>query len=114
MSRRDVQLYLSDIKEAVERIESYIQDFDFDKFAKDHKTIDAVIRNLSVIGEAVKNIPEEIKSKYPDTAWYEAMGMRNKVVHEYFGVDENILWKTVTEDIPSFGKQIEKISQDLP
>lgn len=114
MSERGIKLYLSDIKEAVKRIASYIQDLDFEKFTNDHKTIDAVIRNLSVVGEAVKNIPEEVKSKYSDIAWYEAMGMRNKVVHEYFGVDDTILWKTVKEDIPVFGQQIEKIIQDLP
>ena len=72
-------------------------------------TIDAVVRNLMIIGEAAKNIPEEIKSKNPKIAWSEAVGMRNKVTHEYFGVDEDILWKTIKEDLPVFKKQILKL-----
>ena len=72
-------------------------------------TIDAVVRNLTIIGGAAKNIPEEIKSKNPEIAWSEAVGMRNKVTHEYFGVDEDILWKTIKEDLPVFKKQILKL-----
>jgi len=71
--------------------------------------IDAVVRNLSIIGEAVKNIPREIKVKNPDVAWNEIKGMRNKVVHEYFGTDEEILWKTIQDDLPIFKKQIAKL-----
>lgn len=71
--------------------------------------IDAIVRNLSIIGEAVKNIPDGIKSANPAVSWGEIMGMRNKVVHEYFSVDEGILWKTIKEDLPMFKKHIQEI-----
>ena len=106
MSKRGLKLYLEDIKDSITKIESYIKDLNFDEFSKDAMKIDAVVRNLTIIGEAAKNIPEEIKSKNPKIAWSEAVGMRNKVTHEYFGVDEDILWKTIKEDLPILKKQI--------
>jgi uncharacterized protein with HEPN domain len=109
MSKRGAELYLEDIKNSIEKIEGYVTEIDFEKFSKDEKTIDAVIRNLEIIGEAVNNLPEEIKSQNPEIPWKEAVGMRNKVAHEYFGVDDEILWKTVTEDLPIFKEQIQKI-----
>ena len=109
MSKRDSKLYLTDIKESIERIEEYTKDTLFGDFAKDLKTIDAVVRNLSIIGEAVKNIPDDMKTAYAEVAWHEIMGMRNKVVHEYFSVDEEILWKTIQVDLSLFKKQIQEI-----
>jgi uncharacterized protein with HEPN domain len=109
MSKRGAELYLEDIKNSIEKIEGYVAEIDFEKFSKDEKTIDAVIRNLEIIGEAVNNLPEEIKSQNPEIPWKEAVGMRNKVAHEYFGVDDEILWKTVTEDLPIFKEQISKL-----
>ena len=100
MSKRDVNLYLEDIQTAIRRIEEYTTPLAFEEFVKDTKTIDAVVRNLSVIGEAVRGIPEEIKSAHPSVPWEEIIGMRNKVIHEYFGVDEEILWKTIKSDMP--------------
>lgn len=82
-------------------------------FFNDTKTIDAVVRNLSVIGEAVNNIPDEIKIKYQDIPWDEIIGMRNKVIHEYFGVDADILWETIKTDLPIFKKQILKLSKEI-
>ena len=81
----------------------------FEDFRNDGKTKDAVIRNLEIIGEAVNRIPKEIKRKYPNIPWQQIIGMRNKVIHEYFGVDVGILWKTIREDIPSFKRSIKKI-----
>jgi len=72
-----------------------------------------VVRNLTIIGEAARNIPEEVKLKNPDIAWSEAIGMRNKVAHEYFGVDEDILWKTIKEDLPTLKKQITELLENL-
>lgn len=109
MSKRGAKLYLEDIKNAIKKIEQYTKDLDFNEFSKDIKTIDAVVRNLTIIGEAATNIPREIKSKNPDVAWTEAISMRNKVTHEYFGVDEEILWQTLKEDLPTFKKQISKL-----
>jgi uncharacterized protein with HEPN domain len=90
----------------VEKIEKYIAGMSFEDFTSDLKTQDAVVRNLSIIGEAVNNISDEAKARNPEIPWNEIVGMRNKVIHEYFGVDEEILWKTVREDLPSFKKQL--------
>jgi len=109
MSKRSAKLYITDIVDSIRKIELYTKDLTFDKFAKDDKTVDAVIRNLFVIGEAVKNIPKEIKDEYKDIPWVKIAGMRNRIVHEYFGLSESILWKTIEDDIPEFKKQIRKI-----
>lgn len=109
MSKRDAKLYLSDIVESVSKIEKYTNSFSYKKFSKDKMLIDAVIRNLTIIGEAAKNIPKEIKSKNSDIVWREIIGLRNKVTHEYFGVDEEILWQTIKEDLPYLKTKILKI-----
>jgi uncharacterized protein with HEPN domain len=109
MSKRDAALYLEDISESIKRIENYVTGLTFEEFARDKKTIDAVVRNLSVIGEAVKSIPEEIKSKHSDIPWNEIIGMRNKVMHEYFSVAEDILWETIRKNLPSLKEKINQI-----
>jgi len=111
MSKRSTKLYITDIKNAIDKIEEYTKDLDFDDFTRDEKTIDAVVRNLTIIGEAVKNFPDKLKSKYPHIPWKEIAGTRNKAIHEYFGIDEDILWKTIKEDLPPFKKQISEISK---
>ena len=113
MSERGVRLYAEDIREAIRRIEEYTVGVDFDDFTGDTKTIDAVVRNLTIIGEAVKNLPRKVKLEYSDIPWREITGMRNKVTHEYFGVDEGILWKTIKEDLPSFKKQVSEILKSV-
>jgi len=113
MPKRELKLYIQDINDSIEKIEGYVKDLTFDEFANDSKTIDAVIRNLSIIGEAVKNISEEIKLKNPDIPWGEIIGMRNKVIHEYFGIDEEILWKTIKENLPIFKNQISNLTEKL-
>lgn len=106
MFKREAKLYLEDIKNSIEKIEKYTKSLTFKKFVKDFKTIDAVVRNLSIIGEAVNNMPQEIKDQRPDIPWDEIIGMRNKVIHEYFGIDEDILWATIKNDLPYFKEQI--------
>jgi len=109
MYKREDELYIKDIIQAIEKIESYTEGFSFNKFTSDTKTIDAVLRNLSVIGEAANNISEETKEAFKDVPWTEIIGMRNKMIHEYFGVDEEILWKTIKEDLPVLKEQIIKL-----
>lgn len=109
MSKRDLELYIEDIQDAISKIEKYVEDLNFDDFIKDTKTMDAVIKNLAVIGEAVRNIPSKIRLKYSEIPWAEIMGMRNKIIHEYFGIDEEILWETIQEDLPKFKEQIKKL-----
>ena len=109
MSSRPADLYIEDIKEAISKIESFTNDMSFDDFIKDDKTMDAVIRNIEIIGEAAKHIPPDIRLKHVEIPWKEIIGTRSKVLHEYFGVDEKILWKTIQEDLPLLKKQIRNI-----
>ena len=111
MSKRDPKLYLTDILSSIEKIASYIKAISFEKFEEDEKTLDAVVRNLEIIGEAAKYISqdEDFIDKNPHIPWREMVSMRNKVLHEYFGVDIDILWKTVTEDLPKLKAQIKNL-----
>ena len=108
MAARDQMLFLEDILEAIERIEEYIQDMDFESFASDKKTFDAVIRNLEVIGEASKNISTAIKDENPEINWRGIAGMRDKLIHGYFGVDPEIVWETIQKRLPELKDQLNK------
>ena len=92
---------IHDILEAINKIQKYTQDMEFNHFAADRKTVDAVIRNMIIIGEAASHIPEEICQTNSDIPWQDMRAMRNFIVHEYFGVSDNILWDTVKVDLPS-------------
>lgn len=92
MFRRDWKLYIEDILESINLIEEYTKNYTFDDFVKDRKTIDAVLRNLEIIGEASKYIPSEIKNKNKDIDWIGIQGLRNRITHEYFGLSYQIIW----------------------
>ena len=92
---RDFRLYLDDILEAVQRIKTYTAELDADAFEKDFKTQDAVIRNLEVIGEAAGKLPENIKSTAKQIEWPKIVGLRNILIHEYFGVNLPIIWDVI-------------------
>jgi len=94
---------------AMNRVAEYISGLSFPEFKRDYKTVDAVIRNFEVIGEASKNMPKEIKDKYPIVPWDEMYLMRNKISHEYFGVDYEILWDVASNYLPENKLQIEDI-----
>ncbi len=113
MSRRDVRLFLYDILEAIAKIEEYTEGMDYDEFIHDKKTVDAVIRNLEIIGEATKNIPEDVKSKYPEIPWKAIAGMRDKLIHAYFGISLPIVWETIKHDLPSLKSHVERILREL-
>ena len=89
---RSYKIYLEDLQLAMSRIAEYIEGYSFKDFKKDQKTVDAVIRNFEIIGEASRNLPAEFKNKYPDIPWNEMYSLRNKVTHEYFGIDYEIIW----------------------
>lgn len=86
--------------EAMNKIESYIAGVEFDSFIQDKMRVDAVLRNIEIIGEAAKNIPNHIRKKHPGIPWRRIVGLRNIVIHEYFGVDLENIWKIITENIP--------------
>ncbi|MBL7092901.1 DUF86 domain-containing protein [candidate division KSB1 bacterium] len=95
---RNPKLYLNDILSSIDKIFEFIQGFDFEDFVDDDKTSSAVIRKLEIIGEAVKNVPDEIKNQYPDIKWREIARMRDKLIHWYFGTDYDIVWKVLKDD----------------
>jgi uncharacterized protein with HEPN domain len=106
---RTYRMYLDDLHMAMSRISEYITDSNFESFKMDYKTVDAVIRNFEIIGEASKNIPDLIKSKYPEVPWAEMYLLRNKVTHEYFGIDYEIIWDIAYNHLPENISQIERI-----
>lgn len=114
MSSRNAKLYLTDILEAIEKIHRYTSGLSFAEFARDTRTVDAVLRNLAVIGEAAGRIPADVRDASSDVPWQEIVGMRNKIVHQYFGVDEAILWKTVTADLIGLEERIRPLLNALP
>lgn len=101
--------YFKDIANSIKDIKSFIRNQSFKQFTKDRKTVNAVIRSLEIIGEAARNIPREIKSRYPTVPWKQMSGMRDKIVHEYFGVDLEIVWQTVKEDLPKLQEIIKAV-----
>lgn len=109
MSPRNWKFRLDDIIDSLELIAEYVQNMDYESWRKDRKTIDAVIRNIEIIGEAASHIPENIQEQYTDIPWYQMKGMRNILIHEYFGVDIDILWKTVQQDLPLLKLKMQKV-----
>jgi len=109
MSKRDWKLYGEDILESLDLIKQYTANMGFDDFKKDRKTIDAVVRNFEIIGEASKYIPENIKKKYQDVDWIGVVGLRNRIVHEYFDIDLSIVWHIVQHELPILEGQMKKI-----
>ena len=102
-------LYLEDIILAMDRIQEYISGLDFVNFKRDYKTVDAVIRNFEVIGEASKNLSKDIKDNYSNVPWEEMYRLRNRISHEYFGIDYEIIWDIISKHLPNNYKDINVI-----
>ena len=109
MSKRTPKLLLEDIIESAEKILQYTKGISFEEFSKDNKTVDAVIRNFEIIGEASNLLSDEIKDKYSEIDWHRIRGFRNRIVHDYFGVDLQIIWKIIFDQIPGLITEITKI-----
>ncbi len=106
---REYKLYLSDIVAAMESIERFVEGITFEEFQRDDKTASAVLRKFEIIGEASRNIPEEVKGKHSEVPWKEMSGMRDRLIHAYFGVDYSLVWFTVKNRLPEAKKMIQKI-----
>jgi uncharacterized protein with HEPN domain len=111
---RQIELYIDDICDAVERIAAYAGNLSREEFMNDRRTIDAVVRNLEVLGEAAKHIPTEVRVLFSDIDWKAIAGMRDILIHEYFGVDYDIVWDVVSKRIPQFIQSISKLRTAYP
>ena len=110
--RKDIDL-IQDIKECIKRIASYTQDIGYDEFESDLKTQDAVVRNLEVMGEAVKSLSKELKKNYSDIPWKNIAGTRDKLIHDYFGLNIDIVWNIAKEELPDLILKINDIIRNM-
>jgi len=113
MSKRDWRLFIVDISECIEKIEGYISGMTYDEYMKDSKTKDAIVRNLEIIGEAAKKIPDHIQERYKEIPWPQIVGMRNRLIHGYFVIDYDIVWNIVKDEMPDLKDKIKKIIEEV-
>lgn len=111
--RRSYTDYLHDILQATDEILGFVDDMDFQAFRSDRRTNLAVIRALEIIGEAARHIPAIERRRHPQVPWQDMVAMRNKLIHQYFGVDFEVLWRTVQEDIPPLRDEIQRILAEM-
>jgi len=110
---KDYKQYILDILESINKIEQFLTDIDYVTFQNDDKTQYAVIRALEIIGEAGKKIPLAVRDLYPDVPWREMTGMRDILIHDYFGVDTEVVWKTVSTDLPPLKEILQNILRNF-
>ena len=113
MTKRDYRDYLQDMLDSINEIEDFVGDLSFEEFRRDRKTINAVVRSIEVLGEASKRIPIALRAKHGEVPWRKMAGMRDKLIHEYSGVDVEILWKTAKDDIPPLKQLIQNVLKGL-
>jgi uncharacterized protein with HEPN domain len=109
MRSREWRLRLEDILEAIVKIQRYTAGTDYKTFRTDERSVDAVVRNLAIIGEAARHIPQEVQDRHPHIPWEKMRGIRNVIIHEYFGVDISILWQTLKEDLPPLVQVLKEV-----
>lgn len=111
-SKRGDKDYLADMLEALERVQQYTEGYTFDQFVNDSKTQDAVVRNLEIIGEAAKQISASIKKPYVDIPWKLLAGVRDRLIHHYFGINYEIVWRIITEELPTVAANVRKVLEN--
>jgi len=109
MSKRSSDLLLLDMKEAAEKILKYTKGLSFEDFLADDKTIDAVVRNFEIIGEASLSLDEDFRFEHPQIEWKKLRGFRNRIVHDYFGIDYEIVWSILTQDLEELVFQLDQL-----
>lgn len=112
MKDRELRDYINDLIEACEDILSFTKGMSYSEFTDDRKTVNAVIRSLEVIGEATKKLPTSFKNNFPNIPWKQMAGMRNKLIHEYFGIDKQMVWQAIEKHIPYILPLIKEITID--
>lgn len=110
---RDIILFLKDILESIEMIETYAGTKNYDEFIQNNIISDAVVRRLEIIGEASKNIPKDIREKYRKIPWRKIIGMRNRITHAYFVIDFKIVWNIIKVELPELKPEIERILGEM-
>lgn len=113
MKKREIGDYVQDILEAIIEVKVFTQRMESADFASDKKTINAVVRSLEVMGEAAKKIPDDVRQKYPDIPWRSMAGMRDKLIHEYFGIDLDIVWEVVSVELPPLKPLVQQVLEDI-
>ena len=113
MFERDIRLFVADIIESIDAIEDFVKDFDYARFIADRKTYSATLREFVVIGEAIANIPDEMKANFPEVEWRLIKDFRNVIVHEYFGIDTGIVWDAVKQEVPLLKTHIRRLNELL-
>ena len=111
--KREYNLFIQDIKECIVQIDEFVGNMTLEEFKADEKTSSAVVRKLEIIGEATKNVPKEIRQNYKELPWSDMARMRDKIIHSYFVVDYEIVWKTIKERLPEIKPKIDTILKDL-
>ena len=113
MPKRDWRLRVSDILDSITKIQEYVAGLTFEMFRHNEMAVDAVVRNLEIIGEAARHIPAEVEAISPDIPWNDMRAMRNIIAHEYFGIDRLVVWETAAHDLPPLIPTLEKLLNDL-
>jgi uncharacterized protein with HEPN domain len=111
--KRDYKLFVKDILDAIDKIEEFIGNMEYGEFIQDDKTSTAVVKKIEIIGEAIKNISRDVRVKYNAIPWKDIVGMRNKITHNYFKIDYEIVWNVVKEKLPALKIQVEQVLKEM-